>query len=309
MGTTAKATVFLQRADRWDDFRFYKFKIQIDGRKRGALANGKSARYALTPGRHSLQVMSGWIYKSEPLELELSAGEVVHLACGMKKGVAAALKAMTSPGSALYLVLAAPEAAGQEEPEEGVWDKLLELVEHAGSEGQKPESEPKAGQGAGRSLQIFVSYRREDSPDVCGRIYDRLIRQFGKQAIFKDVDSIPFGVDFRTYLDEMVSRCDVLLAVIGDRWLEAKGAGGKSRLSDPTDYVRIEIESALQRNIPVVPLLVRGAKMPDEAVLPDSIKSLVFRNGLPIRPDPDFHNDMDRLIEGLCGTDQPPAPK
>ncbi len=87
--------------------------------------------------------------------------------------------------------------------------------------------------------------------------------------------------------------------MIGDRWLDAKGPEGKSRLFDPRDYVKIEIESALKRDIPVVPMLVRGAQMPDEAVIPDTIKPLVFRNGLPIRPDPDFHNDMDRLIDGL----------
>ena len=148
---------------------------------------------------------------------------------------------------------------------------------------------------------IFVSYRRIDSADIAGRIYDRLIGRFEKKSIFKDVDSIPLGLDFKEYLDKQVGECKVLLAVIGDRWLDASNASGKRRLDDPADFVRIEIESALERNIPVIPLLVRGASMPREEDLPPSLRKLVYRNGIPIRPDPDFHRDMDRLIKALEG--------
>lgn len=146
---------------------------------------------------------------------------------------------------------------------------------------------------------IFISYRREDAADVTGRINDRLRQHYGEEAIFTDVDNIPFGVDFRTYLDEEVSQCKVLLAVIGRNWLMVKNDKGRPRLHDPTDFVRIEIESALQRNIPVVPLLVHGTGMPSVDKLPESLQELTFRNGTPIRPDPDFHKDMDRLIKGL----------
>jgi hypothetical protein len=147
--------------------------------------------------------------------------------------------------------------------------------------------------------RIFVSYRRSDSADVSGRIYDRLIAKFGKETVFKDVDSIPLGLDFKEYLDKQVGECNVFLAVIGDRWLDAKDTSGKSRLDDPVDFVRIEIESALARGIPVIPLLVRDAKMPSEEQLPATLKKLVYRNGTPIRSDPDFHRDMDRLISAL----------
>ena len=147
--------------------------------------------------------------------------------------------------------------------------------------------------------RIFISYRRSDSADVAGRIYDRLVGKFDRKMIFKDVDSIPLGLDFKEYLDKQVGECKVLLAVIGDRWLDASNASGKRRLEDPTDFVRIEIESALERGIPVVPLLVRGASMPGEENLPPSLRKLVYRNGIPIRPDPDFHRDMDRLIKAL----------
>ncbi len=117
--------------------------------------------------------------------------------------------------------------------------------------------------------------------------------------MFKDVDSIPLGVDFRTYLDTQVAKCHVFLAVIGRDWMKTKGGTGKSRLDDPRDFVRIEIESALKREIPVIPVLVRGASIPVADRLPNSIQDLAYRNGIAIRADPDFHRDMDRLIEHL----------
>lgn len=148
-------------------------------------------------------------------------------------------------------------------------------------------------------IQIFISYRRSDSADIAGRIYDRLIGNFEKDTVFKDVDSIPLGIDFKEYLDKQVGECNILLAVIGDSWINASDSAGRKRLDDPTDFVRIEIESALERNIPVIPLLVRGASMTSEDELPPSLRKLVFRNGILIRPDPDFHRDMDRLISAL----------
>jgi hypothetical protein len=167
------------------------------------------------------------------------------------------------------------------------------------------QSLPKASAKKVPSGIIFLSYRRTDSADIAGRIYDRLLGAFDKVAVFKDVDSIPLGTDFKEYLDEKVSECNVLLALIGDKWLEASDARGKLRLEDPQDFVRIEIESALARNIPVIPLLVRGAFMPSEEELPAGLKKLAFRNGIQIRSDPDFHRDMDRLISALKAYVQP----
>jgi hypothetical protein len=150
-----------------------------------------------------------------------------------------------------------------------------------------------------RSSRIFISYRRSDSADITGRIYDRLAEHFGEAAIFKDVDSIPPGVDFREHLEKAVGKCKVLLAVIGDGWTEVTDSKRRNRLQDPKDFVRIEIESALSRNILVIPLLVRGAVMPAEKKLPPGLRKLVYRNGISIRSDPDFHGDMDRLIEAI----------
>ena len=146
--------------------------------------------------------------------------------------------------------------------------------------------------------KIFLSYRRDDSADATGRIYDRLVQRFGKEQIFKDVDSIPLGVDFREHLGNVVGRCNLVLVVIGDHWIDA-GQAGARRLDDAADFVRIEIEAALERKIPVVPVLVRGATIPADSALPPSLRALAYRNGMSVRPDPDFHRDMDRLIAGL----------
>jgi formylglycine-generating enzyme required for sulfatase activity len=157
--------------------------------------------------------------------------------------------------------------------------------------------------------KIFISYRRDDSADVTGRIYDRLIQQFDRGAIFKDVDSIPFGVDFRIHLDAQVAKCEVFLAVIGRDWMQHLGSTGRTRLDDPRDFVRIEIESALKRQIPVIPVLVRGASIPQAKRLPVCIQDLSYRNGITVRPDPDFHRDMDRLIDYLTQQIQGPQEK
>jgi hypothetical protein len=151
------------------------------------------------------------------------------------------------------------------------------------------------------SHTIFISYRRADSADICGRIYDRLVGYFGPDAIFKDVDSIPLGVDFKAHIEKTIEQCTAVLVIIGQQWATTTDEKGRRRLDNPGDYVRIEIEVALQRPIPVIPLLVQGASMPDPGELPPNLEGLALRNGLPVRSDPDFHNDMNRLIKGLEG--------
>src|SRR5262245_58407928 len=103
---------------------------------------------------------------------------------------------------------------------------------------------------------LFVSYRRSDTSDVTGRIFDQLRSRYGTAHLFKDVDSIPYGADFRKVIQEAVGQCDVLLAVIGDDWLTVQDADGKRRIDNPDDYVHVEVASALERNIPVIPVLV-----------------------------------------------------
>ncbi|OAI38828.1 hypothetical protein AYO40_06325 [Planctomycetaceae bacterium SCGC AG-212-D15] len=151
--------------------------------------------------------------------------------------------------------------------------------------------------------KIFISYRREDSEDVAGRICDRLGAHFGPPNVFMDIDTIPFGVDFRKHIADAVSKCDVLLAVIGKDWLEARHRegpkAGQRRLDDPADFVRIELQAGLERNIPVIPVLVGKAGMPGEQHLPDVLKNLAWLNAAEVRSGRDFHDHMERLIHGI----------
>ncbi|MEM7649399.1 MAG: toll/interleukin-1 receptor domain-containing protein, partial [Cyanobacteria bacterium P01_A01_bin.70] len=151
----------------------------------------------------------------------------------------------------------------------------------------------------GQPGSIFISYRRSDSITEAGRIYDRLVEAFGAEQIFKDVDNIPYGADFVEYLDQAVSQCDVLLPLIGSTWLSTTDAQGERRLNDPNDFVRIEIESALKRDILVVPILLNGAVMPGPSDLKGDLQVLARRNAAQVRHDPDFHSDMRRLISKL----------
>jgi len=148
--------------------------------------------------------------------------------------------------------------------------------------------------------KIFISYRRADSTTISGRIYDRLIAAFGKENVFKDVDNIPFGSDFRGVLAEAVSDCDVLLAVIGQKWLTVTDEGGNRRLDNPADFVRIEIETGLSRDrCLVIPVLVDNAAMPRADLMPINLRELTFKNATHVRDDPDFHPDVTRIIKSL----------
>ncbi|MBK7530613.1 toll/interleukin-1 receptor domain-containing protein [Piscinibacter sp.] len=127
---------------------------------------------------------------------------------------------------------------------------------------------------------IFISYRRDDTEGHAGRLYEDLVEQFGKQAVFFDVSAIEPGQDFRKAIDANVARCSVLLAMIGPRWLDA--SGGARRIDDAGDFVRLEIASALKRDVPVVPVLVQGAKMPAAAQLPADVADLAWRNAVEL---------------------------
>jgi hypothetical protein len=146
---------------------------------------------------------------------------------------------------------------------------------------------------------IFISYRRRDSAYVAIDVRDALQQRFGADSVFFDIDNIPFGADFRKYIGDAVGQCDVLLVLIGDQWFQSADDHGRRRIDDPADYVRIEIESALKRNIPVVPVLVGEAKMPGASELPESIREMVFRNATEIRATRDQKNQIERLVSGL----------
>ena len=151
--------------------------------------------------------------------------------------------------------------------------------------------------------RIFISYRRSDSITISGRIYDRLAAAFGDRSVFKDVDDIPLGADFRAVLDNEVATSDVQLVIIGSNWLNVTDERGQQRLQDPNDFVRIEVESGLKRgnNVLVIPVLVSGARMPTSDQLPPSLAELTYRNAAVVRDDPDFNRDMIKLIEQIKG--------
>lgn len=148
--------------------------------------------------------------------------------------------------------------------------------------------------------RVFVSYRRDDTGYVTDAVCDRLATFFGREALFKDIDSIPLGVNFREYLTEAVQRCDVLLALIGRDWLEVGEDDKTPRLHEPRDFVRIEIEAALARKIPVIPVLVRNARLPKAELLPESLRELPYFNGTSVRREPDFDADVERLRKTLA---------
>ncbi|HZI82104.1 MAG TPA: toll/interleukin-1 receptor domain-containing protein [Vicinamibacterales bacterium] len=129
---------------------------------------------------------------------------------------------------------------------------------------------------------IFISYRREDSEGQAGRLFTDLGRIFGPQSVFMDVAGLKAGRDFRSAIDEQVSTCGVLLAVIGKSWTDVSDSSGRRRLEDPHDFVRLETAAALKRDIPVVPVLVHGAQMPRADQLPPDMADLVYRSALEV---------------------------
>jgi hypothetical protein len=150
-------------------------------------------------------------------------------------------------------------------------------------------------------LRIFMSYRRSDTRWAAVSLFDRLAEQFGRDKIFKDVDSIDLGEDFVEVITTAVASSDALLALIGNQWLTATDQNGRRRLDDPGDFVRLEIGAALTRGVRVIPILVDGASMPREDQLPESLAPLVRRQALELDPDR-FGRDFQRLLPVLNRT-------
>jgi hypothetical protein len=153
---------------------------------------------------------------------------------------------------------------------------------------------------------IAISYRREDTAWITGRIFDRLkIRYETRESdgdaspiVFMDYDSTPVGVDFRNHIMGVLDRCEILLAIIGPRWFGDDGHGRK-RIMEETDWVRIEIEYALKKNIPVVPVLIDRTPMPPADALPPGMRDLVYRQAAVIDTQIDFNSHIERLIRQI----------
>jgi hypothetical protein len=138
---------------------------------------------------------------------------------------------------------------------------------------------------------IFVSYRRDQTAAHAGRLADRLVDHFGESQVFMDVDSIGLGLDFVQVLQDAVGACEVMLVMIGPQWVSP-------RLEEPKDYVRIEVETALERSIRVVPILVGGAQLPQAAALPESLQPLTRRQAFELG-DATFRADATELLDRL----------
>ena len=146
--------------------------------------------------------------------------------------------------------------------------------------------------------RIFISYRREDTAGYAISIHDRLADHFGTDQIFMDIDDIDPGEDFVAVINKKVSACDVLLVLIGRDWLTCKDESGHRRLDNLDDFVRLEVATALDRNIRVVPVLVGDARPPKPNELPPELVSLCRRNAVALR-DVGFRQDVNRLIESI----------
>jgi hypothetical protein len=129
---------------------------------------------------------------------------------------------------------------------------------------------------------IFIGYRRSDSRSDAHVIYDHLVATFGEPNVFFDIASIAPGADFRQMLDIHLRKSSAFVALIGPGWLHSVDAAGNSRLNDPHDYVAMEITVALDRGIPIIPVLLRGAAMPNTQMLPVRLRQLCFLNAITI---------------------------
>lgn len=146
--------------------------------------------------------------------------------------------------------------------------------------------------------KIFISYRRSDGADISGRIYDRLCDRFGTGRVVKDVYAIPPGVDFPEFIEETIPGCSALLAVISPDWLRGSAEAPRS-LKSKNDYVRLELACAFSHGVPVVPVLVGGARLPGVRSLPKVLRPLLRRQAVQVGRDPHFDRDIRRLLDQL----------
>ncbi len=146
--------------------------------------------------------------------------------------------------------------------------------------------------------RIFISYRRDDSVGYSGRLADQLSMAFGEDQVFRDYDDIGPGQNFVESIAGGLSSADVLLIVIGANWLTIKDESGQRRLDDEQDFVRLEIEAALNRNIHIIPLLVNDTPMPNTRELPPSLAAMALRQAIPLN-DSRWNQDVANLITNI----------
>lgn len=151
---------------------------------------------------------------------------------------------------------------------------------------------------------IFINYRRDDSAGYAGRLHERLTSAFGTQSVFMDLDDIAPGVNFVSTIEEGVAACDVMLVLVGKRWLDARDTSGQRRLDDPADFVRIEIAKGLARNVRVIPVLIGGASMPAAKDLPPDLGQLANLQAIALT-DERWDYDTSQLLRAIGGMAEP----
>jgi hypothetical protein len=147
-------------------------------------------------------------------------------------------------------------------------------------------------------MKIAISYRRADSAGIAGRVLDHMARRYGPTSVFIDIDDIPYGMDFRSHIRDTLSETAVLLALVGMDWA-GKSDRTTARIMAPDDPVRVEIEIALENDVPTIPVLIGSAQMPGESELPSSISTFAFLNAAPLDIGRNFHVDMGRLCDTI----------
>ena len=151
---------------------------------------------------------------------------------------------------------------------------------------------------------IFLSYRRDDASGWAGRLYEHLVRDWGIEHVFMDIDTIAPGEDFRKAIARTMETCDVVMVVIGPNWIDARDQAGRRRLEQESDTHRAEVVAALSADVRVVPVLVGGAAMPALNQLPGPMQELVYRNAAIVE-DRRFASDVDALQRTLRGLTAP----
>ncbi len=146
--------------------------------------------------------------------------------------------------------------------------------------------------------RVFISYRRDDSRWLARALYNKLTSEIDEERVFMDVDSIEPGLDFVDVIDDVVSKVNVMIAIIGPGFMTATDEDGGRLIDDPQNWVRLEIATALKRNIRVIPLLQQGANLPTAEELPEDLKPLVRRNAIQVN-EMTFEADVDRIIDSL----------
>jgi hypothetical protein len=156
---------------------------------------------------------------------------------------------------------------------------------------------------------IFLSYRREDASGWAGRLYEHLVRDWGPDHVFIDIDNIAPGEDFRKAIARTMETCDVVMVVIGPSWVDVRDAAGRRRLDQEGDTHRAEVVAALSADVRVIPVLVGGATMPEPSDLPGPMQDLAYRNAAIVE-DRRFASDVDALqhtLRALTGSEVSPA--